>query len=141
MTSVTSNTQQISHGQSILDEVLGQIVVDITSHGDVDDHPMLQIANTHGSGFITGSAAALLDSVAVEYGQDRETDLIAAAVFSILAVVADRMRDAAFLANEETKPDPSPWATAGFDKDDAGGYFEDLLKKISTAPTKFARAA
>ena len=141
MTSVTSNTQQISHGQSILDEVLGQIVFDITSRGDVEDHPMLQLANTHGSGFLTGSAAALLDVSPNASGQDRESDLLAAAVFSILAMISDRMSDAKALSDEEATLDPSPWSTAGFDKDDAGAYFEDLLNKISTAPTKFARAA
>lgn len=139
MTSVTSNTQQISHGQSILDEVLGQIVVDITSRGDVEDHPMLQLANTHGSGFLTGSAAALLDVSPNASGQDRESDLLAAAVFSILAMISDRMSDAEALADEEVAPDPSPWSTAGFDKDDAGVYFDDLLKKLSAAPAKSVR--
>ena len=141
MTFATSNTPQVSHGQSILDEVLGQIVLDITSRGEVEDHPMLRIAGTHGSGFLAGSAAAMLDSVVGADGQDRESDLLSAAVFSILAVISDRMGDAAALADEQADLDPSPWSSAGFEKDDAGAYFSDLLNKITAAPTKFARAA
>jgi hypothetical protein len=93
---------EIKHGLAVLQELVERIVNDVTCAGDVENNPFIQIALKHGSGYLTGTAAELIDNVADNAGSpfvdvnDLEEDLLLAAVACINTIIAGRLADAQF---------------------------------------------
>ena len=123
----------ITSGQALLDELLGEIAVCITVAGTVEDNRSLQVAKTHGSGFLSGAAAAFLDSAACSCGLDRETDLMSAALHCILCVIADREEDAKFYESDSAGYPSAPPDAAAKEPQDAD-FFELLLARLAAGP-------
>lgn len=104
---IAASPFSISGAQRELDSILGEIVYSITEDGDVEGNKFLLLAETHGSGFLTGSAAALLDVATNQFGADREVSLLAVAKNAILAVIADRRADGETAAFAAATPSPT----------------------------------
>ena len=123
----------ITSGQALLDELLGEIAVCITVAGTVEDNRSLQVAKTHGSGFLSGAAAAFLDSAACSCGADREADLMSASLHCILCVIAERERDAEF-AEFDSAGYPSAPPAAAAKEPQGDDFFELLLARLAAGP-------
>ena len=127
---MSSAPDQKSYVEVVLNEVLEE-VSGLVLDGNESSVDFLHIAEDHGSGYLCGCAAANLDVASRQFGQDREYSLVSSAMFSILAVIADRIADAAAI-QEEATPDST---TA---KEDEADYFSALLAKIAAAQLKTA---
>lgn len=103
-------------GEATLDEILSEIYAECTAAGDPHSHPMLMTASAHGGGFLTGTAACLLDeAVGSDLLTAAEVDeyLVSAAVSLILAVIHRRKVDGALAQQElDNGPDGSGGAEA-----------------------------
>jgi hypothetical protein len=118
-----------TEGQHILDELLGEIALSVTHYGTVEDNPHLRIADVHGTGYLTGASAAILDCLADQQtSSKREEDLMTVATFALLAVIAGRQRDAALLL---LNPPPLP-PLIGYAQSEPETEFNELVERLLT---------